>query len=170
MGYKTIDKVYNDSEENSINVCIMTFGARKGIRIQAKLIKIIIKFGIGFFSVLGQKDKAKEMIDNGEKANFLNTDIDLSKIDLNQVATLLISELDEKNILELIMDLLGSTKIDNKPMTNVNLFDDTFAGEYGLLIEIIKDILEVNFKSFFVNGAIGKILSKVKESSIVPNL
>ena len=170
MGYKTIDEVYQDSEENEVKIVIMTFGARKGIKIQAKLLKIMVKFGLGFFSLVGNKKDSKQITDNKEQlSKILDQDIDTSKIDLNQIATLLISELGEDDVLNLIIKLLSSTKINGKPMNNVDMFDDTFSGEYGLLLEVVKKVLEVNFKSFFGNGTIGKILSSIKQNPIVPS-
>jgi len=170
MGYKTRTEIYKDSDDNDINVAVMTFGARTGIKIQTKILRVIGKFGIGFFSMVGSKEKVSELNDNKDVKSMLDTDIDFSNVDVGKIAELLMSELGEDDVLGLIMRLVQTTKINGKPMKNADMFDDTFAGEYSLLFEVLKLILEVNFKSFLANGTIGKILSSVQgKVSMVQN-
>jgi len=172
MAYKTITETYKDSNGEDSKVMIMTFGAREGIKIQAKLLRIMVKFGLGFFSVMGSnKDKKEELKKNSKELNnIMDKDIDFSNIDINEIAALLISELGEDDVVKIINRLLSTTSVDGKPMSDNNIFDETFAGEYGLLFEILKKVLEVNFQSFLANGAIGKILSSVKQAPAMKKL
>ena len=59
-----------------------------------------------------------------------------------------LSGLTDDAVIELVLDLLKQTTVDGKPVGEDAHFDIVFSGEFGLLFDVIKFVLEVNYKSF----------------------
>lgn len=194
MAYKTIELTLKNAEDREIPVLISTFPARHGIQLQAQLASILTSSGIALFSLFGtgeneekeekkiltkealkQIEKLDEAIDgepNKEKSSLLSRTLDFSKVDIEAVVRILLSNLDKKKITDLLLDICSTTVIDGKQIgKNSAIFDEVFSGDYGLLFEVVSQVLKANFSSFFSKGSIGKILSGLKEKiSILPNL
>jgi hypothetical protein len=77
--------------------------------------------------------------------------------------TKLAQHLDPDAIVQLCEDLLIYTKINGKEIT-ATIIDTEFAGEYITLYKVIGYVVEVN--SFFGKGGIGKLLEKVKITTL----
>jgi len=116
--------------EKSHKVEVAAFPARKAIKIQIKLARFIAP-------LLANIDTS----DTSKITQSLNS---------STIASALKGSLDEEKIEKLILELLEVTTIDNKVIGTGNepQFDIIFAGEFGLLFDVIKFVLEVNFGSF----------------------
>jgi len=175
MAYKTIELTLKNAEEKDVSVLISTFPARQGIQIQAQLASILTSSGVALFSMFGSSDEEKvsketikqlETLDiattgevDKEKSSLLSRSMDFSKVDIEAVARLLVNNLDKRKVTDLLIEICSSVVIDGKQLAKGNnIFDETFSGEYGLLFEVISEVLKVNFGSFFSKGSIGKIL------------
>jgi hypothetical protein len=79
----------------------------------------------------------------------------------------LIENIEPKALVDFLLELFCSTRIDGKEITG-EVFDMEFAGNMTLMYKILWFTLEVNYGSFFGGAGIGKILSKLKETTPAP--
>ena len=59
-----------------------------------------------------------------------------------------LSNLTDEAVIDLVLDLLKQTTVDGKLVGEEAHFDIVFSGEFGLLFDVIRFVLEVNYKSF----------------------
>ncbi len=83
------------------------------------------------------------------------------KVDFGKVAGNLTNAMNEDKVLKTIMEFVGSTLVDGRPLVKKTEFDEIFAGNYKLLFEILKFILEVNFGDFFEGGGIVEMVKNM---------
>jgi hypothetical protein len=124
----------NSKTINGKTVEVTAFPARQGLKLQVKLVKTIFPL-IG----LAQGDDT----------------LDSSQI-INKLATSL-SSLDDNSVEALVLELLDNTVLDNKTVGETHHFDIVFSADYGMLFDVLKFVLEVNYSSF---------LSKIGISSL----
>jgi len=134
---KTFDKVFHDQEDNEVAGTTSQFLGTRGIKLQTKLARLVMPLMSGVKSV-------KSM------------DLDTSKM-----VEHLLTNLTESKVIELIKELMGHTMLDNKDMTKSANFDFMFAGNYQMLFEVLRWVIDVN--NFFGKGGIGAMIEKVKE-------
>jgi len=138
-------------------VLVTQYPARRGFKLQLKLIHL---FGPSIGEILGGIKKGVK-VDNISK-----TDVDLSK--LGPAIGMLFDKIDEDEMIDLLLTILESTRLDSKEIT-AEIFDTEFAGEYGKLFTIVGFVLQFNFKSLFGKGGIGKIMAKLmKDQPTIP--
>jgi hypothetical protein len=82
---------------------------------------------------------------------------------MSNIAKALTEHTDEE-IIDIILELLGQTLVDNKPVGEEVHFDMVFSGDFGLLYEVITYILEVNYKSFLDMIGMGEKVKKGTKS------
>lgn len=145
-----------DKEIDGFKVTVTQWPARKAFKKKLKLARLL---GPSFAEILsGWKSS---------KTSEENISIDSSEIDLSKVGSaiqMLFDKMDEDEMLDLILELFSSTRIDGKELTNEE-FDLIFAGKTVTVYKVIGFVLEVNFGSFFGKGGIGiamKHLSKTQ--------
>ena len=148
MAIKTKKFDCKDSEDKIMKVEITNFLGSTGVKIFAKLTKMVLPV----FGAIKIRSSLKEMIDQ---------DLDLEKITQH-----LISNLDDDKIYDLIVELMQSTFIDGQDLSDNAVFDSVFAGEYGLLLQILRHVLEVNYSSFLGKKGIKNWMNQAK--SMIP--
>jgi len=101
----------------------------------------------------------------------MDTD-DKKDIDFSKLASAIGTSFSDKKIVALVLDLVKLTDVfvrDNgieeaKGRQNLGKksnFDTVIAGNYALLIQIIKYVLEVNFKDFFGENGIKDLMTMI---------
>lgn len=108
--------------------------ARRALRMQAKLLKIIGS-PLAEMTVFANKNPGKE-------------DECLSKC-----VGLLADNLDDKTFDEFIVELLNGVRKDGSELTSSKI-DLEFAGKLATLFQVVKFVIEVNFSDFFSEGGI----------------
>lgn len=131
---ETRDKVIN-----KVNYSVTQFPARTGLRIKTKLLKLLAP---SVLSLVGSSE------------NVLDTKLDSAV--LGKAVQALSERLDEDVVLNLISELLLSTKRDGKDITE-GVFNLAYAGNYGELFKALLFVLEVNYGAFFREMGIGKL-------------
>lgn len=121
------------------DIMVTQYPGRKSIEIKAKLFKLLGSSLVRLFS--------------GTEA------FDLSS--LSSAIDIFIDKLNPKEFTAFVLELLQSTRIDGKEITD-SVFDTEFAGEMSLMYKILGYTLEVNYGNFFGEAGIGKILTKMK--------
>jgi hypothetical protein len=134
-----------DSEDRPIKLMAGTLPGTTGIRLGVRITKLLTPI------IKALPDDAGK---DGVNISLLSGDIKM-----DELAEVLTTQLDDENIVDIILKLFESSTVDGKDTSQKQVFDQVFAGEYGLLIDCLKHILGVNFKTFFGNGGIGKVLS-----------
>lgn len=140
-----------DKKIDDLNVTVTQFGARRGLKLKVKLLKI---FGPALVKMV-------EGLDLGSDKKFtLENDVDLDK--LGDGVKLLFERVDEDQTLALVEEILADTKIstpDGKITSEdiAKVFDMVFSGNYLTMYKVVGFALEVNYGSFFGEGGIGKI-------------
>lgn len=125
---------------------VVQFVPTRGFRIKARLIKLILP-AIG--ALLGESGK----VTGKTVASFLDSDANLGA-----AFTQLASSLDDPEaLLQLLLDLLSSTKIDGKDFTNEKIFNELFVANYMLAYKVAWEVIKAN--GFFELGGIGNLLS-----------
>lgn len=157
MGIKKHETIIDGFKITTVN-----FDGRSGIRYQVKLIKIlgpgVAKVVFSFIKTSGKDVKL---------LNLLNTEFDLSVV--GDGISNLLSTMDEDSTFELVMNLVSTTRVDGKELSNTAVFDDLFAGNYGLLYKILAFVLEVNFGNLFNMDGIGRQLKEAESNSLIPS-
>lgn len=141
-----------DTKDREIDGCKYTatqFPAREGLKVKAKLVKVIAPF---LLPLLGGKSSTSLV-----NRNFSEVDIDPSL--LSQAIEIIIRELHEDDIVIFVLRLLSCTRKDGKEITP-ELFDLEFAGEYATLYKVLSFIIEIN--NFFGKGGIGNLSQVLK--------
>jgi hypothetical protein len=126
-----------ESKEKTINgvtYMVTQFPARRALKIQAKLIKLLAPL---FFA----------------KDDLLDKEVNDPKV--MRAASGLLDRLDEDYVVNLVMELLVSTRREGKEITD-GVFDTVYAGNFGELFDALVFVMEVNFKSFLDKINTGK--------------
>jgi hypothetical protein len=118
------------------------FTARRALKIKTKLFKLL---GPSVSSFLGSA-KGKD---------FLNSEINSDL--LSKSVLLLIEKLDEDYVIDLILEILSSTRRNGREIDTA-LFDMEYAGNFNELFKAIVFVLEVNFGDFLRGLLTGKSL------------
>lgn len=142
MAIQTHETVLKDKGKNEVKIASSDFPGRQGVRMSARLGKILSSFLKAAPSGTGD-NKGKKLLDRD--------------VDFSALSTALVENLDEDHVERLILDLLTYTRVNGQEVSKPEIFDMVFAGEYGLLLGVLKFVMEVNFTSFFDEGVIGKI-------------
>lgn len=139
MGLKTFDKEFVDCDNNKIIVVVTTFPATEAIDISNKLISNVVSL----ISIADNLDGNHiDIITNIFKNNFNSPDI-----------------------IKLILQLLQYSKINSIEIKDTKILNVTFSSnDLSLLFNILKWIIEVNFKDFLelLKIAIAKGVEKAK--------
>jgi hypothetical protein len=139
MGLKTFDKEFVDCDNNKIIVVVTTFPATEAIDISNKLISNVVSL----MSIADNLDGNHiDIITNIFKNNFNSPDI-----------------------IKLILQLLQYSKINSIEIKDTKILNVTFSSnDLSLLFNILKWIIEVNFKDFLelLKIAIAKGVEKAK--------
>ncbi|RKZ08928.1 hypothetical protein DRQ25_07870 [Candidatus Fermentibacteria bacterium] len=143
-----------DSEKEEVKLSCTLFPARKGLRLQIKLVNLMLPL-LGAAGSLKSKD-SEDNPENNELLTQLMRNPDIIK----NIVNALLNALDEKKTVELILELLNMTRFNGKELNKEPIFDVCFQGEYKLLFECLYFVVEANFKSFFGGGGIGSLLEK----------
>ena len=134
---KTIDKH---------NVKIVQFYAIKGIKVKARLFKLLLPVISPFTKAVNLKD--------ANIASLANLNMDLQKI-IPEAFQKLAETLDPDNFLNLVLDLLSEVWLDNKQIDR-NTFNDMFVANYSLAYKLCVEVIKENH--FFELGGIGNLL------------
>lgn len=151
MPIETHDKILKNSKGEDVKVITSNFPAIPGLKLGVRIIKFL-----GGFLKMGSA-KVPVSLNENKPVSVLDADVNFDKI-----AEVLTKHLDDIQIVKLILDLMAYTRIDGKEIAKEEIFNIEFAGEYGLLIQTIKFVAEVNFTTFFDKNAIGNILERMK--------
>lgn len=121
-------------ELNGSTYLVTEMTARKALRMQARLLKL-----------LGP----------AASAIFLAAANDVDKADnaIPMAITHLVDQLDDRTFESLVMDLMQGVRKNGMELTP-EIIDLEFAGDLNTLFLVLKFILEVNFSSFFAQGGI----------------
>tara|TARA_Y100000310_G_C20703455_1_gene832276 strand:+ start:7913 stop:8344 length:432 start_codon:yes stop_codon:yes gene_type:complete len=119
---------------------VTAFPARMGLKLQVKLVKTIFPL-IGLSQDMNIKDSSQV---------------------INNLATSL-SSLEDEKVEDLVLELLSNTVLDNKTIGEPHNFDVVFSSDYGLLFDVLKFVLEVNYSSFLSKIGISN-LSKAEKT------
>jgi hypothetical protein len=145
MAIKNYSVVLNDSEGKEVPIEISTFPGRLGTKLASKLLRIASSFVKALPS-----DSSDSLLDKA--------------VNFEALSKALVENLEESKVLSIIQELLTYTRVAGQEVAKGEIFDLVFSGEYGLLMGVLKFVLEKNFKSFFSESAIGKILARVQEA------
>ena len=112
---------------------ITQFKATQGLAIEVKLVKLL---GPAFMEL---QKVAQEDSENGQEAV------------LSSAINTLIMQMDKVDVVSLVKELLSGV---TKGTAAIN-FDMEFAGRYGVMIELVKEVLKANFADVFSKLGLG---------------
>ena len=135
MSVYKIEKTTIQCDGEDHNIVVSSFPAMQGLKIQLKISKLVLP-------VLGNFLKDNESLDKLSDGSIL------SKIDVGKISKALMSSLDEKTFGKLVLEMLSGTRVNDKEVGNSGIFDLVFTAKFDLLFDVIKFVMEVNFKSF----------------------
>lgn len=151
MPIETHDRILKNSKSEDVKVITSNFPAIPGLKLGVRIVKFL-----GGFLKMGSA-KIPVSLNKNEPASVLDADVNFDKI-----AEVLTGHLDDNLIVKLILDLMAHTRVNGEEIAKEAIFNIVFAGEYGLLIQVVKFVVEVNFTTFFDKNAIGNILERIK--------
>lgn len=125
-------------------VTVSQFPARRALALKIKLLKL---FGPALAQMLG---KVKSL--TGGKL------LDGSLDEFSPAIDKLTAAMEPDQFVDLVMELLAMTRIDDKEATSN--FDMDFAGNLPFMYKVLFFVLEVNFGNFFGKSGIGKWASQ----------
>lgn len=93
--------------------------------------------------------------------------VDIKKIKLpsnffDKVSECLLEAADEKEICDLMFDLMSNTEINGAPLNKPGAFDLVFQGNLPLMFQVLKTVIIDNFSPFFKGG---NITDMIKQSA-----
>jgi hypothetical protein len=128
----------------SINVVInndtwtfTTYSATKGLVISNKLLSI---FGPSLSTIFDGKEA----------------------IDLSKAVSILVENMDKADVVALVTSMLSDVRKNGHEIS----FDNEFAGNYGVMLELLYNIIKENFKSFFSVNGLDSLLSRLKATQV----
>ena len=127
-------------------VVTTSFGGRDGVRIGRKLLAVVLPLleGLDLSSMMPTKSEDSEDSEPAQTADLLKLKID-PKLILKMVGQIIADE----SLDSLLLELVSTTFVDNRDLSNVSNFDDVFADNLGLLFKIVKHVVVSNFSSIF---------------------
>lgn len=140
---ETIEKKIGNS-----SYMITQFPARRALKLQAKLLKMIGPSAALIFAAAAK-------------------DLDTADDAIPQAVRLLAEQLDDKTFDTFVVELLQQVRKDGVEL-NEKTIDFEFAGRLNELFLVVQQVLEVNFGDFFQEGGILKSLMKKEENEKVP--
>lgn len=142
-------------EINGASYKVSQFGARRGLKVKTKLVKLIAPTII---AALGSGGKVS-----------LDSVVDSEM--LSKAIKSMLDNLDSDYVVNLIFELLVSTYRNDVEIVGQNgiHFDDVYAGNYGELYKAILFVVEVNFGSFFRELGIGSLDKSIPQAE-TPNI
>jgi len=123
-----------DVHIDGVDYKITQFLATKGLGIEVKLMKLL---GPSFMEL----QKASQAGDNDAAQEAV----------LTAAITTLIEQFDKVDVVSLIKELLSSV---TKGTATIN-FDQEFAGRYGAIFDLVKEVLKFNFADVFSKLGLG---------------
>ncbi len=120
-----------DVHIDGVDYKITQFLATKGLGIEVKLMKLL---GPSFMELqkASQDENAQEAV-------------------LSAAITVLIEQFDKVDVVALIKELLSGV---TKGTATIN-FDQEFAGRYGVIFDLVKEVLKFNFSDVFSKLGLG---------------
>ena len=143
MAIETFEKVIGGS-----NYMITQLPARRALKLQAKLLKLIGPSASLLFAAAAK-------------------DLDSADDSIPQAVRLLAEQLDDKTFDALVMEMIKGVRKEGHEIDERNI-DMEFAGNLNELFLVLQYVLEVNFGDFFQEGGILKSLMKKEEKEKVP--
>lgn len=116
---------------------VTQFPARRALTLKTKLVKLVAP---SLFTAMSGQKQGASVLD----------------MPLDKAINMLVERLDEDHLINLIFELLASTRRDGKEL-NESHFNMVYAGNFGELYKALFFILEVNFGSFFQEIGIGNL-------------
>jgi hypothetical protein len=128
-----------ESKEKTINgvtYMVTQFPARRALRLQTKLVKLLAPSVSALAGGANLSDVKNVM------------DAKIGGEVISKAVTTLVERLDEDYVVNLIMELLASTRREGKEISEAQ-FDMIYAGNFKELFQALYFVVEVNFGSFF---------------------
>ena len=138
---KTFTEIFKDQDKNDVRVETVQFMGFRGLNLQTTLVRLALPLFSGIKSF--KRDLGNIDIDSGTVINHL------------------LSNITESKVSQLVKDLIANTTVDNKDLSVKANFDFMIAGNYTLLFNIIKFVIEKN--NFFGEGGIGTMFNQMME-------
>ena len=149
MAIRTEKTTLQNRDGNPIEVETTTFAGSYGVELFSRVFLIVVPIALPLMST---NDK-KSLLDQN--------------IDFGQISKTLVTKMNEKSIVSLVLELCKSTIVTTnqevKDLSKRPVFDEFFSGEYKLLFEVLKFVLEANFSDFFGEDGIGKYVKLAME-------
>lgn len=137
-----------EKEIDGLKVAVSEFPARFGFKMQTRLTMI---FGPALGTLLSGLE--------AKTGSALDGEFNLDK--LPGALESLFSRMNEDKAMDLVLEILKSTRIDGVEVTNQS-FDLVFAGKYHTMYKVLWFVLEVNYGGFFGEGGIGEALKRLR--------
>lgn len=137
MSIESKDILIGDNEYS-----ITQFTTSKGLRYLKQLLKVLAPS----FAALSEGTEVTNM---DVKAAIEDASIQTEAF--VKAVNLLVENLDKEDIVELIKNLCGSVRRNNKDIN----FEVDFAGNYGELAQVLVEVCKYNYASVFQNGGLG---------------
>lgn len=137
------------------DIMITQFHAIRGIKIKARLYKLLLPVVSPLLGSLDLKDAALS----------LESNLDFSKV-LPQAFVSLSETLDENVFIKLLLDLLQGVRVDGKEV-NEQAFDQLFIANYNLAYKLAYEVVMANH--FFDFGGILNLLPTQAEKTVIPS-
>ena len=155
---KEQEKDICDADGNTAHYTVTQFGARRGLGLKTRLIKLIAPTAV---AAIGANQPGKSLMD-----------MDINSEAVGKAIQVLLNNLDANAIVTLIMDLLASTRRDGVEVTSKQgaIFDDVYAGNYAELYQALFFVIQVNFGNLFMGkdgkgiGSLGQVMSKLMQT------
>lgn len=148
---KTFTETLIDQDENSVEVSLTQFMGFRGIKIQTRLLRLVVPIFSGVKSFSG--NASSSLFDK-----MRNLDIDT-----NTIVKHILENVTETKVDELIQDLVSCVSVNGKDLSVKANFDFIIAGNYKLLFKILTLVIDKNH--FFGLSGIGDVMSLLKENS-----
>ncbi len=142
---------------DNLEISITQFPAIKGLKIKAKLIRMLLPV-VGPMIAPIMESMTSGGTKTDEELLKLSGKLDLEAA-LPKAFIALAEVLDEDKFLDLIMLLVGMTFVGGKPLTDENIFNEAFSGNYTTLYKLLYEI--VMFNHFFDLSGIGLLSSRL---------
>lgn len=136
-----------DRDGEPVSVHITTFPGSKGVELFSRVFLLIVPVVL-------------PALNSDDKKSLQNIDVDFS-----QIAKTIAVSMNDKKIVALIHDLVSMTEVilkgEKYQLNSKSRFDMLFAGNYALLLQTIKNVLEVNFADFFGENGIKDLMTQI---------
>jgi hypothetical protein len=144
---------YDDSytgESSEITIKTTLHLGRKAISLMIRLLKLLVPYA----KLISAEGFDLSTIQKGDFSK-----LKITESMMNKLIEALLTTLDEQNVIELILEILKQTDVDNVSIVNASAFDIVFQGRIDLLFEVLKFVIIENFTPFFRGKMLGTYLS-----------